>query len=1112
MGKFSIIRFAILIANFGLYTTLALNTAEKKPTLILDNIDTTIWRNLSRGSNHIVLFHPTGSDVFVSCEAPYPIQWNISGILAPADVVKIQPARRNFHDEKRMFKIIVNIFFADAIKFAGLAASAQIACEMVNDHKVRDHFSVFVRGNNPFVEPVTTVVTNSKLIPCPTTDPTTPTMLYLRSSDGVERLVQDVTYSPTEGFHSNQVFNGFYLCRKQSSSFVPFTARVTPVPAYPSDRQFSPPDNFSRAFTDESIEFTCSSKTVSILLVLDKNVNVNANGVMLTYSVNTERMKVAKLSVPRGTNQTNFTGKVACVTTARTQLIKEWTYEFIEAPDLYLDNFEGEVDCLSTLSPKMVQTVRCRNRMDCNFMDHCFRNETLCNFKKQKQFFATTDTFCWVEKLQSGASCTSVPYSHLNGIAQCTVLGMTKKYEFFTSLDFLRYSNWKDAPERELLRMDEMPEILYTNGSTQFFCVGSAFLFADSLNFEIEYKNRTINRYILKGDDVSINVSNPYSENPRKIDEFNVIGVLDINLPIDAVGIHCVAPWWNSTEVMKTSRQFETRELLAPIMMMLVRGGNTIQKENFYVDRTNSRLECFAKGEPQPEYQWLYRTNEKSNFRNVSEMFPTLTTSVASSGAGYLEFPTVNEKNSGEFKCIATNRVGSVSRSYQLEVTKEPLSGRTAAYIGTVAAILLVLAIVLGALIVFIRRYNKAKELVRNLTDNEIEEFFQGRPELLGNAEQNFEAINFMPYKTEFEIPIDDIAFDSTEANLLGSGEFAYVVRGMIISKAKSAAIKVSKPSADVNLFKSLLSEVKIMLYIGHHENVITLVGVCTQDIRNRALYIVTEICELGSLDSYLRKRRKPFVNLINVNQEIDKSLLPEDREVKLSTLDLISISAQIACGMEYLASKSVIHADLAGRNVLLTSEKICKISDFGLSKKLYECNNYTKKSKSPLPWRWMAIESLNTLTFSTQSDVWSYGVTLFEIFTLGDIPFPNEDWDKQFLMRLASGMRMGRPKYSTQEIYSKIVACWENEPDLRPCFSTLRFFFQKMLKDLQYDPSLVNKDEITKPLYSNIDDSTDNWAQNNGSGKPLYVNSDTVIEESIKEEKPLYQNQNVKE
>ncbi|ODM96756.1 Vascular endothelial growth factor receptor 1, partial [Orchesella cincta] len=301
------------------------------------------------------------------------------------------------------------------------------------------------------------------------------------------------------------------------------------------------------------------------------------------------------------------------------------------------------------------------------------------------------------------------------------------------------------------------------------------------------------------------------------------------------------------------------------------------------------------------------------------------------------------------------------------------------------------------------------------------------------------------------------------EKNILGKGEFAIVVRGKIISESRLAAIKISKPTVDVNFFKIFLSEIKIMLYIGKHKNVVSLIGVCTQDIKHRKLLhlfcfvksTILQICDLGSLERVLRSSRTNFVNLINANQELDSALAPQN-DAHLSTIDLISFSAQIANGMAFLVEKSIVHADLAARNVLLTSNKVAKISDFGFLNNLLQ---------APLPWRWMAIESLTTLAFSEQSDVWSYGVTLFEIFSLGDMPFPNESWNKQFLIRLQSGMRMGRPLFSTQEIYSKITTCWEKDPALRPTFHNLKSYFGNAL-------ILLERELISNDIGSNFENS----------------------------------------
>jgi len=112
-----------------------------------------------------------------------------------------------------------------------------------------------------------------------------------------------------------------------------------------------------------------------------------------------------------------------------------------------------------------------------------------------------------------------------------------------------------------------------------------------------------------------------------------------------------------------------------------------------------------------------------------------------------------------------------------------------------------------------------------------------------------------------------------------------------------------------------------------------------------------------------------------------------------------------------------VIHADLASRNVLIAQDNSIRITDFGLSRRLYEYANYVKASQEPLPWRWMAIESLASLNFSSQSDVWAFGVTLWEIYSLGNIPFPGLSWDVSFVTRLEQGLRMSAPKYATAKL-----------------------------------------------------------------------------------------------
>ncbi|XP_038052760.1 angiopoietin-1 receptor-like [Patiria miniata] len=251
---------------------------------------------------------------------------------------------------------------------------------------------------------------------------------------------------------------------------------------------------------------------------------------------------------------------------------------------------------------------------------------------------------------------------------------------------------------------------------------------------------------------------------------------------------------------------------------------------------------------------------------------------------------------------------------------------------------------------------------------------------------------------------------------VLGRGNFGEVKKGTlkIGGKKTPSAIKMLKGQASDRDQKDFMDELRTMSIIGYHQNVVSLLGACQhQDV----LYVALEFLPNGDLHSYLT--RFVYSNTADI----------------LTSKQLLKFALDVARGMKHLSNLGVVHRDLAARNIHLGEDLIAKVSGFGLSRGE---DIYVQTSTRRVPTRWLAIESLMHKTYTTQSDVWSFGIVLWEIATLGGRPYPDIPNARTLTSKLREGYRMPKPGNCHQDIYGLMCLCWDEDPNKRPTFTHL--------------------------------------------------------------------------
>nr|XP_057919434.1 macrophage colony-stimulating factor 1 receptor isoform X2 [Doryrhamphus excisus] len=503
-------------------------------------------------------------------------------------------------------------------------------------------------------------------------------------------------------------------------------------------------------------------------------------------------------------------------------------------------------------------------------------------------------------------------------------------------------------------------------------------------------------------------------------------------------------------------------------------------------------LTCTSFGYPAPRIIWYQcfgirpTCNESNTGMQMATPLQAQTVEVQREEYGAVEVESVLTVGPSSrrmtVECVAFNLVGVGSDTFAMEVSDKLFTSTLTGSAGILSILLL--------LLVFL--FYKYKQKPRYEVRWKIIEARDGNNYTFIDPTQ-------LPYNDKWEFPRDKLKL----GKILGAGAFGKVVEATAYGlgeedNAMRVAVKMLKASAHSDEREALMSELKILSHLGHHQNIVNLLGACTF---GGPVLVITEYCSLGDLLNFLRQKAETFVSFVmnipavaensndykNIcnekhfirsdsgissassssylemrpcqlpsNQPLRSSVCEETGEWPLDMDDLLRFSYQVAQGLDFLAARNCIHRDVAARNVLLTNHRIAKICDFGLARDIMNDSNYVVKGNARLPVKWMAPESIFDCVYTVQSDVWSYGILLWEIFSLGKSPYPSMAVDSRFYKMVKRGYQMCQPDFAPPEIYTIMTMCWHLEPTERPTFSKISHMIQRLLGEQTAQEQLI--------------------------------------------------------